>query len=91
MNGDNFRTLSWSQAFLRARVLAAFLAARDRLAGPFVFAAFRAAADLSAEDRFRAAARLCLDKAFFDTDDVGSSFRRLTPARERFFDIGSWR
>ena len=68
---------------------AAFFAACERLRAPFVFAAFRAAADRSAAERFFAAAWACRDNAVRETDPVGSSFSRSTPARERFGDMGS--
>jgi len=72
-------------------VRAAFFAAADRLRGPFVFAALRAAAERSEADLFLAAACACRDKAVLETDLRGSSFNRSTPALERFGEIGSWR
>ena len=75
----------------RARVRAAFFAAADLLRGPFVFAALRAEAERSEADLFLAAACACLESAVFDADLRGSSFKRFTPALERFREIGSCR
>ena len=56
----------------RARLRAAFRAAAERFFLPLVNAARVAAAERSALDRFRAAARACFDSAFFDVTLVSS-------------------
>jgi hypothetical protein len=76
---------------LRARVFAALRAASERFRGPFVFAALRAAAERSVALRFLAAACACLESAFLETELLGSSLRRSTPALDLFAEIGSWR
>ena len=67
----------------RALVLAPFLAAARRLAGPLVRAAFLADADRLAALRRRAADRACLARARGDAALRPSRLSRLSIARER--------
>src|SRR6266851_1922044 len=65
----------------RALVRAAFRAAAERPAAPFVLTAFRAAAERSAAVRREAARRPCRDSAARDTVVRGSCLRTRDTAR----------
>src|SRR6185503_9125003 len=64
----------------------AFLAAADRRAGPFVRAAFFAAADRWLAGRRRALARACFASAPCDAALCPSRLSTLRTARDRFAD-----
>jgi hypothetical protein len=70
----------------RARVRAAFRAAAERPAVPFVLTALRAAAERSAADRFRAEARAWRESARFVVARRGSRRNALRVARARRAD-----
>src|ERR671914_995258 len=70
----------------RARVLAAFLAAAERLAGPLVRAAFFAAAERWDALRRRALARACRESDLGDAADRPSRLSALLIARDRLAD-----
>jgi len=71
----------------RARVRAAFFAALDRSAGPFVRAASRSARDHAAFLRRADADLACRDSARFEAAECPSRFSALVVARERFADV----
>ena len=66
----------------RALVRLAFLAAAARPAEPFVFAAFRAAAERADALRRKAARRVCFESAARDAVRRGSRLRARDTARE---------
>jgi len=67
---------------LRERVRAAFFAAAERPAAPFVLTALRAAADLSDAGLLAAAAWACFASAFFDAAAWPSCFNASRVARD---------
>lgn len=69
-----------------ARVLAAFLAAAERRACPFVWAAFRAAAERSLADRRLALECACFDSARCDAAEWPSRSRACLTADDRRAD-----
>lgn len=71
----------------RALVLAPFLAAARRLAGPLVRAAFLADADLLAALRRRADERACLASDCGEAALLPSRLSRLSIARERRVEV----
>jgi hypothetical protein len=73
--------------FRRARVRAAFFAAADRPAFPFVRAAFLADAERLLALRRRAAERACRESERRDAELRGSRFKAPRVARERRAEV----
>jgi hypothetical protein len=88
MSKTGFRNFSKNYRFRdRAAFFAPFEDAVERLARPLVRAAFFAAAEREAGERFSAAARACSDNAWRDTDPRLSRLSAFTVARERLVEV----